>query len=96
MPAYYKDITLSSPVPVTVRWQNKLVQQGNLTGTGYAEVIDGVNRIVFGAAELIDLGLNLRPRGTVSIPAYSATFVLATREPTDGPVNVVWNVDRSA
>jgi hypothetical protein len=92
--ATYNDSTLPSPVQVRVRWHNRLLQQGDLSPGGYANIIEGVNRIVFSAEQIADLGLILRSRGTVQIPDYAATFALATREPTDGPVNVTWNVDR--
>lgn len=92
--ATYNDSTLPSPVQVNVRWHNRLLQQGDLGSGGYAQVIEGIDRIVFGADEITALGLTLRSRGTVQIPEYGATFALATREPSDGPVNVTWNVDR--
>jgi hypothetical protein len=94
VPATYTDSSLPAPVQVNVRWHNRLLVQGDLSSGGYAQVIDGVDRIVFSADEIASLGLILRPRGLVQIPDYAVTVALATREPSDGPVNVTWNVDR--
>lgn len=93
--ASYTD-AFTPPTVVGVRWHNKLIRpMPNMEGTGYAEVIEGVNRIIFAQAELQTLDVLLRPKGRVSLVDYPGiVFVLESREPPDGPVDVVWNVSR--
>lgn len=92
VPALYSDQAWTNQ-PVGVRWHNRLIRQGNLAAAGYAELIEGVDRLVFSRKELLDLGLVLQRDGVIVIPAYGgAMFTLDTLEPPDGPVDIVWNV----
>lgn len=94
VPAFYSDSAVTA-VPVNVRWHNKLVRAGNLDAAGYAEIFEGVNKVVFGDAELVTLGLTPRQQGVLTFPDYAPmTLVLDTLEPREGPVDVVWNVSR--
>lgn len=83
-------------VPITVRWHNKIARPiGDLENTGYAEILSGVDRLIFSASELGDLAVNLERNGTVVIPEYdNYTFTLDLKEPGDGPENVYWSVSR--
>jgi hypothetical protein len=87
---YYDDETPSKPI--TVRWHNKLARAGALEGGFGAEVIEGINRLVFNESELTSAGITLRHEGRVTIPQYNLTFSLDSQEPPDGPVNVYWTV----
>lgn len=92
VPASYSDGS-TDPTPVTVRWHNKVVNQG-ASPDGYdAVIIQGINRLVFQESELIAAGINLRRGGRVVIPDYDgATFRLDAEAPQDGPENVYWDV----
>lgn len=87
-----------------VRWHNKLVKTGDLDG-GYAEVLDGIDRLVFldsnvaeVSAELYDNGeapLVLARGARVTIPGYKGlVFILDSQEPPDGPEETAWVVAR--
>jgi hypothetical protein len=105
--ATYQDASLDTPVPVTVRWHNKLVIMGDFQESGYANVVEGIERIIFNREELelveyqnngVDLqGLEIRPRGWVVItdPGFENTkLVMAVREPHVGPIEEKWQVTR--
>lgn len=99
--ATYQDQTLSVPVPVTVRWHNKIARQGDLEGAGWAEVIEGVERLIFNRDLLQKANdgqpLRLLHKGVITItaPGYNnAQFTLEAREPIVGPVEEIWNVAR--
>lgn len=99
--ATYQDQTLSVPVPVTVRWHNKIARQGDLEGAGYAEIIEGVERLIFNRDLLLTANaggpLRLVHKGVVTLtdPRYNnAQFWLEAREPIVGPVEEIWNVSR--
>lgn len=99
--ATYQDNTLDYPVPITVRYHTKLVQTGDLEGAGYAEIIEGVDRIVFNRDQLLTANngapVSLEHRGVVTLTTPSLAgvqFWLETRDPVNGPVEEVWNVKR--
>lgn len=95
VPARYQDDSLDMPVDVTVRWHTKVDRFGDLENGGYAEVIEGINRLIFNRAQLDELGIKPCRGGEVTILATgyeNVTLVLVTMEPYDGPVEEVWNV----
>lgn len=103
VPATYTDATLSVPVWFTVRWHKKLTRQGEIGGAGeYAGIIENVNKVVFstdeiGSATVDDYGQTwggVMPQrlGELYIPAYDITLTLDSRDVTDGPIRVGWNV----
>lgn len=101
VPATYQDNTLDTPVDVYVRYHTKIAQTGDLESAGYAEVLVGVDRIIFNrdelATALAGTELKLRHKGVLILkhPNFNnATFWLETREPIDGPVDEIWNVTR--
>jgi hypothetical protein len=93
--ASYSD-AFTPPIGLHVRWHNKLIRpMPNMEGVGYAELIEGVNRIIFAQDELQSLNVLPRSKGRVLLSDYgSIVFVLESREPADGPVDVIWNVSR--
>lgn len=103
--ALYQDRTMPQPVSVSIRWHNKIGIIGQETNQGYAEVIEGVDRIIFNREELAKTlystgtGLPVTPikGGTVTLldDYYNrAVLCLDSREPIVGPVDEVWNVVR--
>lgn len=78
-----------------VRWHNKIARHGDLLDAGYAEVIEGVNRVIFNIPELNEKSVTLEQRGTVTLtdPLFmGAVLILDTMEPVVGPVEQIWNV----
>lgn len=58
--ALYQDYTLDAPVPLSVRWHNKIARFGDVLDAGYAEMIEGVERIIFMRDELSLAGITDR------------------------------------
>ena len=87
--ALYQDDSMSAPQPITARWFNKVARFGDLVEQGYAEVVEGVDRIVLFPCDYPMV--NFRKGGLISFPDYKRTFVLDTLEPPDGPEGqAVW------
>ena len=108
--AFYKDSSLSTPVEISARWHNKIERMGDLENQGYAEIIQGIDRVIFDVADARRIGI--KRNGEVSFPELSAglgvslggvlggensgppAFVLNTCEPSSGPDQEVWLVTR--
>lgn len=101
--AFYEDASTNPPVEVRARWHNKIDRFGDLDSQSYAELIQGVDRIIFDAG--IARSLNIKRGGIVTFPDYSPTptgpsddtplaFTLMVKEPSAGPVSEVWVVAR--
>lgn len=97
IPARYDDTRGSVGVGLSVRWHNKMTLQGNLTESGYADFIEGIDRVIFNREELIQKNVILRNAGTITLgPEWNnAVLSLEALEPADGPVNVIWKVSKS-
>lgn len=106
--ATYQDGSLDTPVPVTVRWHNKLVIMGDFQESGYANIVEGIESIIFNREELELVeytnnglalqGLLVNPHGVVTItePGFdNAQLILAVREPHVGPIEEKWKVTRT-
>jgi hypothetical protein len=79
----------------TCRYHNKVnVSLGNLENTGYPTTLEGVDKLVFSTDEIAALGVTPVRNGTVFFPDYGMTFSLDNQAPSDGPINVYWNVTR--
>ncbi|QJI52237.1 hypothetical protein [Cronobacter phage JC01] len=97
--ATYQDASLDAAVPVTVRWHNRIVIQGDYDSSGYANIIDGIERIIFNREELDALGIDPRSGGVLVItePGFdNAVLYLDAREPMVGPIEEKWWVKRSS
>ena len=94
--AEHRSYGSATPTVVQVRWHNKLVLQGNGTSEGYADVIEGIDRMVFDIDELATKGIALERGDTVTMgPEYhGAVLVLEEMEPMTGPVEQKWWVAR--
>lgn len=90
--AKYMDF-MQPEIALTVRWHNKIQVGGDLEGAGYAETIEGIERIIFDREELLAKGVTLRNNGTV-IMADGTVLTLGTQEPIVGPIEVIWQVAR--
>lgn len=108
--AYYKDDTMSTPVAIRARHHNKIDMTGDLDGSGYAQTIEGIDRIVFDAQDARTL--RVKVGGVVTFTDYGSgmgvdlgaplggegvappAYILRVRLPSDGPVNETWEVSR--
>jgi hypothetical protein len=90
---------------LVVRYHNKIDRSGDLDGD-WAEVIDGIDRLVFSdeniaavSAALVEAGelpLSLDRAAVVTIPEYKGLrFTLDSQQPPDGPLETIWVVARS-
>ena len=82
---------------LSVRWHNKMQLVGDNDSGGYAQIIDGIERIVFMQDELQAKGVTLEGGDVIIITAEgygNVGLVLQTQEPIVGPVEVIWQVSR--
>lgn len=95
--ATYQDGSLDAAVPVSVRWHNRLVMLGDYQDGGYANVVDGIEKVIFNREELLALGISPRRTGVVTItePGFNNTqLILDVLEKYVGPVEETWMVVR--
>lgn len=91
--ALYQGASMSTPVECKARWHNKLARTGELENGGWAEVIEGIDRIVFSIEEATTLAVERG--GVVTFPSLeNASFTLDYELPADGPYEQVWSVAR--
>jgi hypothetical protein len=86
--AFYEDDSMSVPAPIRARWHNKIDRFGDPESMGYAEYVQGVDRIILfpGDTPL----LTFRKGGRVRFPAYGNTFKLDVLETRTGALQQVW------
>lgn len=95
--ATYLDDTLDEAQTLNVRWHDKINRLGNLDNMGWAEQIEGIDRIIFNLPEVTSKSLVLRQGGVVTLTAAlygSVEFTLQAQEPVVGPIEVIWLVSR--
>lgn len=91
-------------IGLTVRYHNKLQRAGDLNGD-YAEIIDGIDRLIFLDDNVAEVSAALVANGEaplvlsrgaeITIPAYKGLrFTLDSQEPPDGPAETCWVVAR--
>lgn len=106
--AFYQDDSYDTPQEVKARWHSKIDRFGDLEGQGYAELIQGIDRIIVAAEDA--RRLNFVRGGTITFNGFGAglgvglgaplggdgiadpTFELDTREPSNGPYEEIWLV----
>lgn len=91
----YTHPTKVGAVTLRVRWHNKLVRTGELLDTGYAEVLEGVDRVIFNRPELHEKSVVLTRGGQVRLtdPRFNgAVLVLDSQQPIVGPVEEIWMI----
>lgn len=79
---------------LSARWGNRMVRSDAL-GSEYAEIFEGVDRLIFQRPQLDALGIVLKRTQTVRFPDYNVTFELDQRQEGDGPLNLYWTVTRA-
>ena len=93
--ATYEDSNTPVPVPLTVGWFNRQVLHGNMVEAGYNDVVEGVNRVRFNSEELAEQNVVPQRGGRVTLtdPLNNGiVLTLDSKEPSTGPINVVWIV----
>jgi hypothetical protein len=92
--AEYEDST-TEPTPLAVRWHDKFtVPTGDIGGGEYSRQFENIDQIIFDAEELAEKGVTPRRGGTVTLLDTSHVLTLDAREPSDGPIKIVWTVTR--
>lgn len=93
--AYYEDLVNPGLVALQVRWHSRVAVTGDLADVGYANIIDGVNRIIFDRDELAEKGVELARGGKITFSSehlVGTVLILGEREPHKGPVEEIWQV----
>lgn len=101
--AFYSDASITVPVEIRARWHNRISKPfGSLQdGDGYAEIIEGIDRIALIPDEYDDgvrtgHTVTLKAKGIVTFPTMlpGVQFILDYREPHTGPLEEAWAVTR--
>ena len=97
--AFYQDASLNAPIEIRARWHDKISKAiGDLTdGSGYAEVIEGIERMVLiPVAHVGGAPVVLKRNGKVTFPTVlpGVTFNLDYKEPASGPLEESWRLTR--
>lgn len=102
--ATYGDVVVNPAKSCRVRLHNKLGLFQDVTEQGVAHMLEGIDRVIFSADELVTPetvglvtygGFTPDTNGIVTFVAYGGVrFKLDTLAPPDGPINVTWNVVR--
>lgn len=85
---YYENDSVVTPLDVRARWHNKIDRFGDIDNQGYAEFVQGIDRIVFIPTD--HPGLVLKQGARITFPAYSLTFTLQVKETKNGPLEEIW------
>lgn len=85
---YYENDSVVVPQPIMARWHNKIDRFGDLDNQGYAEFVQGIDRIVFVPSD--HAGLVLVKGGRVVFPVYGNSFTLQVLETNSGPLEQIW------
>jgi hypothetical protein len=95
--AFYSDDSVDAPIEIRARWHNQLSRPfGDLENGGYAEVIEGIDRIVLIPNDVDGYPVTLQRGGIVTFPTMlpGVEFILDIREPASGPLEEAWTVTR--
>lgn len=95
--AFYKDDSVDAPVEIRARWHNRMSRPfGDLNDGGYAEVIEGIDRIVLIPVSTKGAAVTLQRAGVITLPTVlpGVEFVLEHKEPATGPLEEAWAVTR--
>lgn len=86
--AFYMDDSMSVPAEIRARWHNKIDRFGDLESQGYAELIQGIDRVIVIPSD--HPTVTFRETGVVSFPDYGTAFRLVTTDPPNGALEQVW------
>lgn len=78
-------------VPITARYHSKIDPSG-IGEVDFAQVLEGINRIVFLRAELAAAGIVPGHNGMVHFVPYGTTYSLDTEDPRTNANSVAWLV----
>ena len=95
--AFYSDASVDVPVEIRARWHNRMSRPfGDLNDGGYAEVIEGIDRIVLIPVSTKGAAVTLQRAGVITLPTVlpGVEFVLEHKEPATGPLEEAWAVTR--
>lgn len=85
---------MSVPVPIRVRWHSKIDRFGDSENAGYAEVIEGIDRVIFQDTQARAVGVSRG--GRLTIPDLTTMVItLDAQEPPDGPYEEIWSASAS-
>jgi hypothetical protein len=92
----YADDVVVVPTPLRVRWHYRQAPIGDIENTGYAMVIDEIEKAIFDKDELLALGITIKAGGrlTVKAPGFEAVLAIDSQDDQPGPVNEVWRVGK--
>lgn len=93
--ARYENYDKTVSDDLSVRWHNKQALYGDFDNAGYANVIEGNERIIFDRDELRTKGIALQEGDSITITdtGYKgAVLFLRVRIPVQGPVEEIWEV----
>lgn len=91
VPALYQADSVSTPVACKARWHSKIEKTGDLDNEGWAQVIEGIDRVIFDVDEATTLGVSRG--GKIIFPDLgNIAFELDTQEDPDGPIEEIWLV----
>lgn len=93
--AFYSDDVITIPVEFRARWHNRNARpMGGMDGD-YAEVIEGIDHIVFFPETAKGQPLATKREGVVTFTALTGVeFILEYRMQPDGPLEEKWSVSR--
>jgi hypothetical protein len=93
VPATYLDNTMSEPVEIVARLRAKTDNVGDLGDAGYAEIIQGVDRIVLIPEDYPTV--TFRTGGVVTLTDFGLSYNLDLMEPKNGPLTNHWRVSKA-
>lgn len=88
--AFYQDNTMSAAQEIRARWHSKIDRFGDLAEQQYAEVVEGIDRVILFPCDYPTL--NFCRGGVVTFPKYGLTKRLEYLEPSSGPLEAAWRV----
>lgn len=78
----YRETRNSQPVELSARLHTRITVGGSEGNAGYATIIEGVTRVVFDKAELIEKNIIVKPNALVTFPDYGSTWAVDIRDPS--------------
>ena len=94
--ATYGDDTMAAPEVLRVRWHYKQAPLGDLENTGYAMIVDTIEKAIFDKDELLAKGIKIKTGGrlTITAPGFEAVLAVDSQDDEPGPVNEAWRVGK--
>jgi hypothetical protein len=86
--ASYQDDTMSEPACIKARWHSKIDRFGDPQEQGYAEIVQGVDRVGLVPEDYPEI--TFKRGGVVTFPKYGNAFSLQVLEPADGALTRWW------